>query len=195
MKDLTFTIKHLTKKLKPSREESAVVRRHNVLREKYKTRPELARIVDYAVVVGKHFDDPFHTSVEMNHELSMPLKTGLHRAVGGDHDLPNPGDILCAALAACMESTIRMIANRLDIRLSYTKVEVEAYVDVHGTLMFDKSVPVGFQNLHIEVKLGAVNTGEKTLKTLFNAAKRSCVVYQTLKPGVAITKNLTIIME
>ena len=129
----------------------------------------------------------------MNDELKTPLKTGLHRAVGGEHDYPNPGDLLCAALASCMESTIRMIANRLEIKLTHTKVLVEAIADVRGTLQFDPSVKVGFKYLDMDVELGAENAGEKIIKTVFNAAKRSCVVYQTLKPGVEIKKNFRIV--
>lgn len=31
-----------------------------------------------------------------------PLQFGIHRAIGGFHDYPNPGDLLNAALAACL---------------------------------------------------------------------------------------------
>lgn len=190
--DLKYTARHLAKKLKLRNEKSEVVKRHNKLKEIYDDDPQKAFIIDSAVVEGENLDDPFHSKVHMNDELNLPLKTGLHRAVGGDHDFSTPGDILCAALAACLESTIRMIANRLEIELAHTKVSVEAHLDVRGTLKFDKDVPVGFQKLDVEAELGSNNAGEKVLKTLFSAAVKSCVVYQTLKPGITITKNLKI---
>lgn len=190
--DLKFTAKHLAKKLKLRSEKSEVVKRHNRLKEIYDEDPQKALIIDSAVVEGEKLDDPFHSKVRMNDELKLPLKTGLHRAVGGDHDYSTPGDILCAALAVCLESTIRMIADRLEVQLDHTKVAAEATVDVRGTLRFDNSVPVGFQKMELEVELGANNAGEKVLNTLFGAAVKSCVVYQTLKPAIPITKTLKI---
>jgi len=190
--DIKFTAKHLAKKLKLRSENSEVVKRHNQLKKIYDDDPQKALIIDSAVVEGENLDDPFHTKVLMNDELSLPLKTGLHRAVGGDHDYSTPGDILCAALAVCLESTLRMIADRLEIQLEHTKVSVEANLDVRGTLKFDNSVPVGFQNMNMEVELGSNNAGEKILNTLFSAAVKSCVVYQTLKPGISIRKTLKI---
>jgi uncharacterized OsmC-like protein len=191
-KDVKFAAKHLANKLKLRSVKSEVVRRHNKLKETYDQDPNEALIVDSAVVNGENLDDPFHSKVLMNDELNLPLKTGLHRAVGGDHDYSTPGDILCGALAVCMESTIRMIADRLEVQLDHTKVSVGAHLDVRGTLRFDKSVPVGFQKMVLKVELGAKNVGEKVLNTLFRAAVKSCVVYQTLKSGISIEKTLKI---
>lgn len=38
-------------------------------------------------------------------------------AIGGDHDAPSAGDMLCSALAACMDSMIRMVADHLGVTL------------------------------------------------------------------------------
>jgi uncharacterized OsmC-like protein len=70
---------------------------------------------------------------------------GIHHAVGGYHDAPNPGDLLCAALASCLDSTLRIIAARLGVRLVALEVDVTADVDVRGTLMLDRAVPVGLR--------------------------------------------------
>lgn len=107
--------------------------------------------------------------------------------MGGDHDLPNPSDILCAALASCFESTIRLISNRLDIQLSETKVTASAEVDVRGTLMIDKSVSVGYQSMHLDVVLVSHAPNQKIMNILLRAAEQSCIVYQTIKRGVPIT--------
>lgn len=191
--DIKFSAKHLANKFKLRNVKSEVAKRHHKLKEIYDEDPKKASIVDSAVVKGENLDDPFHTKVLMNDELNYPLKTGLHRAVGGDHDYSTPGDILSAALAVCFESTLRMIADKLEIQLKHTKVSVEANVDVRGTLQFDKSVPVGFQKMTMEVELGSSNAGEKVLNTLFRAALKSCVVYQTLKSGLPVEKNLKIV--
>jgi uncharacterized OsmC-like protein len=40
---------------------------------------------------------------------------GIDEKVGGLSDRPNPGDLLCAALAACEDGTIRMVAGLLGV--------------------------------------------------------------------------------
>ena len=147
MKDLTFKAKFIAKKLNLRKDKSEVVARHTKLKEIYDQDPDQAMIEDSTYVEGINLSDPFRSEVTVSHEIRSKVKTGLHRGVGGDHDFPNPGDMLCAALASCMEGTIRMIANRLELELKHTHVDVRAYVDVRGTLMFDRSVPVGFQKM------------------------------------------------
>ncbi len=168
---------------------SVVRQRHLILHDKYQKNPESAWITDSAQVTGINLNDPFRTTVSINDKMKVPFKIGLHKAVGGDHDFPNPGDMLCASLASCFESTVRMISNKLGIELIETKIRVNAQVDVRGTLMFDKSIPVEFQSMHIDALIIAKNTNEKLLSTLLKGVKNSCVVYQTIKKGVPITLN------
>jgi uncharacterized OsmC-like protein len=195
MRDTKFLAKQILNKVKIRTKKSEVYKRQMVLNKVYVANPDAASVVDSAVVVGQNLSDPFRTEVLINSELKVPMKVGVHRAVGGDHDYPNPGDILCASLAACVESTLRMIASRLEIELFETKIEVTANIDVRGTLIMDKTVPVGFQSMHITMEIGARNLSDKMIHTLVNATKRSCVVYQTLKKGLPITKELKIISE
>ncbi len=186
MKDLKIAVKHVANKMNLRKSKSEVHSRHQKLKKEYTESPENAVIYDSAEVNGGNFEDPFRTVVSLNPILKTELKTGLHKAVGGDHDYPNPGDILCAALATCFESTLRMIANRLEIELTRTNIKVSAMVDVRGTLKFDTSVPVGFQFMKMEVDIEAADISARMHKTLINAAKGSCVVYKTLKAGVPI---------
>jgi uncharacterized OsmC-like protein len=116
-----------------------------------------------------------------------PLQFGIHRAVGGFHDYPNPGDLLSAALASCFDSTLRMIAEHLGVRLESLEVKVDAECDVRGCLMVERTVPVGFQRMLCNVRLQPKDDiGEETLKMLLAAAEHSCVVMQTLRNGVAV---------
>ena len=178
-----------SKSTKSIKDSSIVHQRHLVLYEKYQNDSTSAWITDSAEVVGMNLHDPFRTSVSINDKMKIPFKIGVHKAVGGDHDFPNPGDLLCASLASCFESTIRLIANKLKIELIETKIYTTAQVDVRGTLMIDISVPVEFQSMHIDALIIAKNTNEKLLHTLINGAKRSCIVYQTIKKGIPITLN------
>ncbi|TDS13571.1 putative OsmC-like protein [Maribacter caenipelagi] len=181
-----------TKNANSNKGGSVVHQRHILLNEKYYADPASAWITDSAEVIGLNLQDPFRTTVAINDKMKVPFKIGVHKAVGGDHDFPNPGDLLCASLASCFESTIRLICEKLGIELIETKIRANAQVDVRGTLMIDKSVPVGFQSLHIDALIIAKNTNEKLLNTLLKGAKHSCIVYQTIKKGTPITLNADI---
>ena len=187
MSNSLFKTHTFLRKVKLLKNQSPVLLRHTKLGKKYKANPSTAMITDKAEVVGSDFHDPFRTTVVMNNELNTPFRVGVHRAVGGDHDYPNPGDMLCATLASCLESTLRMIANRYSITLTKTKVSVSAKVDVRGTLRIDLATPVEFQSMHVDLVVEAKGLNKKVLRTLIQGAKKSCIIYQTLKKGTPIT--------
>lgn len=166
---------------------SIVWERQRPLAASYFQDPSLAMITDGAWVASDMQEDPFHTYVRINPELGVPFTVGVHRAVGGYHDFPNPGDILCTALAACFDSTMRLVADRLQVRLVSTDIKATARVDVRGTLMLDRNVPVGFQSMLLEVHVGVEpGTDERLIRKLLKATENSCVIFQTLKGGVPV---------
>jgi len=81
------------------------------LKESYFKEPALAMVIDHAKTSGKDTADPYHSIVEPMDGCGVSVPVGVHAAVGGKHDAPKPGDLLCAALAACQDSAIRMVAN------------------------------------------------------------------------------------
>lgn len=152
------------------------------LRAQYKASPETARVTDHARTTGAGATDPFHSVVEPMPGCGSTLPVGVHRAVGGMHDAPTPGDILCAALAACQDSAVRMVANLLGVELEFIAVDVQGDVDVRGTMAMDKQTPVGFQSLRCNIRLRAKKgTSVEILEKLQVAAERCCVVQQTLR--------------
>ena len=157
------------------------------LRNQYKSSPEDAWVIDHARTTGADAADPFHSTVEPMPGCGATLPVGVHRAIGGLHDAPTPGDILCAALAACQDSAVRMVANVLGIELEHLSVEVTGDVDVRGAMAIDNQVPVGFQSMKCDVQLRAKEgTHPKLLKKLREAAEHCCVVQQTLQNPPAI---------
>lgn len=157
------------------------------LRAQYKSSPGAAMVTDHGRAAGADSDDPFHSTVEPMPGSGAAIPVGVHRAVGGPHDAPTPGDILCAALAACQDSSVRMIANLLGVELEFLAVDVTADVDVRGTLAVDRQVPVGFQVMRCDVRLRAKEgTSPELLEKLRVAAERSCIVNQTLRSGVPV---------
>lgn len=173
---------------------SDVRARQDPLRRRYTEAPAKAMITDRARTVGGVDTDPFHGSVvpgSKDYDLVWPF--AIHRAVGGDHDGPNPGDLLCGALATCLDSTLRMIADRIGVTLTSLAVDVSADVDVRGTLLVDRDVPVGFQRMRCNVAIEAADgTPPDLLEKLMAAAEHSCVNLATLRSGVPVQTHLEI---
>jgi uncharacterized OsmC-like protein len=80
-----------------------------------------------------------------------------------------------------------MVADRLEIRIESLEVAVSAEVDVRGTLLVDRSIPVGFQVIDCRVRLQPARDADPSkLQVLFAAAEHSCVVLQTLRHGIPV---------
>ena len=138
-------------------------------------------------------DDPFHGEVEIGQGYGSFLRFGLDRYVGGLHDAPNPGDLLCAALATCVDGAIRMIADRRGVRLIALEVEVTGELDVRGCLLVDRDVRVGFEKLSTTVRLSAAEgTNRRLLDALVASAERVCVNLDTLRNGVEVTTDVVV---
>lgn len=172
--------------------KNAVYKAQASLRTQYVETPELAMVTDEARTCGIDPSDPFHSRVEPMRASAVKVPCGVHRAVGGPYDAPCPGDLLCAALAACQDSSIRMVANLMGIELIALEVQVKATVDVRGAMGIDMSVPVGFQsitcNIHLQAKEG---TPPDLLEKLRVAAQKCCVVGQTLQHPVPVTTHFS----
>jgi uncharacterized OsmC-like protein len=166
---------------------SLVSRAQADLRSRYKDIPELARTTSQAVTGGVPPDDPFHGLVRPGPQGSAPIAFGTHSAVGGPYDAPCPGDLMCAALAACMDSSIRLVANLLGVELLALEVRVQGSLDVRGALGIGKDVPVGFQAVSAHVRLKARDgTPPEQLAQLRTAVERCCVVARTLQTPPAL---------
>lgn len=154
--------------------------------ELYKREPSAAQIVDVAATQYSD-EDPLHSSVTLGPNNDTTIAVALHSAVGGDSDGPVPGDILAASLASCLDSALRVVADRLGVSIQHLLVTVRAEVDVRGTLLVDPAVPVGFQALHLHLELRLSPADEAKRTRLIKAAEQSCVVLQTLRNGVEVS--------
>lgn len=171
---------------------SVVAERQAPLRARYAASPrealtrKSARTSSARVAAG----DPFHGEVEVGHGYGSSLRFGLDRQIGGLQDAPNPGDLLCAALAACEDGAIRMIANLLGIELTELAVEVSGELDVRGCLGADPNVRIGFEALECVVRLvAAPGTEPRQLEALRATAERFCVNLDTLREGTEIATS------
>jgi uncharacterized OsmC-like protein len=171
--------------------------RYRELVQRYTERPEAARLHKRARTGPSSGSDPFHTSVSPlntnpdEQDYGVTLRTGADRAVGGLHDTPNPGELICAALAACFDGTARMIAAQLGVELERIEVEVNAEMDVRGMLAMDPSAKVGLQVMSLDAHLVAVEgTDPAVVKSIAKAAEKLCVNLDTLRSGVEIEVSL-----
>lgn len=130
------------------RRTSRVARRQDPLRARYQQDPAAAVTVKHVRSVQDAATDAWHGAVEPVGDFPVARWAfGTDAKVGGDDDLPNSGHLLCAALAACEDNTVRMVAERLGVGIEELSVEVVGEVDCRGCLAVDRSVGVGFRSL------------------------------------------------
>ncbi|MET0544457.1 MAG: OsmC family protein [Variovorax sp.] len=158
------------------------------LRATYRSDPAQALVTDIAWTQGEgDLASPMLGRVHFGSHAAAHADYGVHHAIGGTHVAPVPGDLLCAALASCQESSLRMVADVLGIELVRLGVTVRGHVDVRGTLG-DPLVPVAFHSFEVSVQLRvAPDTHPQRLRQLYRAAERACVVLQTLRAGVPVS--------
>jgi uncharacterized OsmC-like protein len=172
---------------------NALCKDQGELRKRYRVdAPGEALVTDTATSVAKSGDSPMWGSVQIGAPgFGVTVPVGVHRGVGGRHDLPVPGDILCAALVACVDTTIRILSNNLRVPLASLEVEVQADCDLRGTLLVDPSVRVGFNAMRVSVKaVPGPGVASKQVEGLVQMAEKCCVVLQTLKNSVDVAFQL-----
>src|SRR2546428_13855489 len=80
------------------------------IRQRYKDDPQAAQIRLRVFSAQADLSDPLHCSAVGVSTPDISWRSGAHPAVGGTGDVPCSGDLLLGALAACQETTIRMVA-------------------------------------------------------------------------------------
>lgn len=112
---------------------------------------------------------------------------GIDDKVGGDDDRPNPGHLLCAALAACLESTTRILADHFGVQIDDLTVEVAGEVDVRGCLAVDRGVRPGFRHIGAEIRIRpAPGTDPVRVQQILGQVEALCVTLDTIRHGVQV---------
>lgn len=164
--------------------------RQQPLAKTYKKHPTRAWVTDVARTQWRT-DDPLHGGILFGPDECGPYPIAVHAAVGGDGDGPVPGDVLCGALASCLDSTVRVVSDRFRAGLERLSVHVTAEVDVRGTLCLDPEVPVAFQRMTVEVDLVlSEGTPARLRDRILETAEHCCVVYQTLRRALPIEMRI-----
>jgi len=131
--------------------------------------------------------DPLHVAITPDSVPGVTFRSGAHPAVGGDDDAPCSADLLLAALAACQEVTLRMVAANMGIDLEGLEVTVEGDWDPRGTLAMGRDFPIGLTGIrvHSRAVVREDERGERA-ERLLRSAERYCVVLDTLRRGVPV---------
>lgn len=160
--------------------------RQTPIREQYRADPESAHIVLTVASGDSDLGDPLHCAIVPRSAPTVSWRSGAHAAVGGEGDVACSGDLLIGALAACQETTIRMVAANMGIELDSLRVEVEADWDARGTLAMG-TFPIGLTGIRCRTSVRVPDDvqGERA-ERLLRSAEKYCVVLNTLRNGVPV---------
>ena len=169
--------------------------RHQVLADLYEKDPKEAIVQDVGETSSEFVPGSTHLYSQVQAgSYGLPrISLGSHEKIGGNGEFPNPGELLCASIAACFDSCVRLISCRLGVELQHLAVKAVAEVDVRGTLKMKADVPVAFQTISLDVSITAhPEVPVITLEAILKAAEESCIVMQTIKsaPEISITSHI-----
>ena len=155
------------------------------LRERYVAEPDSAPLTLRVHSGPSDLADPLHCAVGPDAVPDVTWRSGAHAAVGGEGDVPCSGDLLLAALAACQEVTIRMVAANLGFDIETLEVSAEGDWDPRGTLAMGRGFPVGLTAIRAHTRIVIRgDVAQERAERLLRSAERYCVVLATLRGGV-----------
>ena len=156
------------------------------LKERYREDPESAVIT---LKAEGQLGEGISCRVDTGRAL---VEAGLHPATGGSGLQACSGDMLLEALAACAGVTLGAVATAIGVAVRSGTVRAEGDLDFRGTLGVSKEAPVGFQAIRLHFDLDTDATDEQ-LATLLKLTERYCVVYQTIRQGVAAKASYSVV--
>jgi len=162
--------------------DAAALRRAQApLKERYRSDPEAAQVPLGAS--GDFRDDQITCTVD---GWAGPVRSGLHRATGGDGSDACSGDLLLEALVACAGVTFRSVATAYGVEVHAAGITASSTFDARGTLGLERTVPVGVGPVEVVIEVGTT-ADDETLERLAHATERYCVVGQSLAVPPTIT--------
>src|SRR5256884_8622152 len=162
------------------------------IRQRYRDDPQAAQIRLKVRSSQADLTDPLHCAAQPVSIPNISWLSGAHPAVGGTGDVPCSGDLLLGALAACQETTIRMVAANMGIELAALEVEIEGDWDARGTLAMG-DYPIGLTAIRCTTRVTVSQDvrGERA-ERLLRSAEKYCVVLNTLRNGVPVESNFSL---
>jgi uncharacterized OsmC-like protein len=113
------------------------------------------------------------------------IRAGLHPAAGGSDRDACSAELLLESLVACAGVTFAAVATNMSIGIRSCEIEAAGDMDFRGTLGVDRSAPVGLTAIRLNFKVDS-DAPTESIEKLISLTERYCVIYQTIKQGVAI---------
>lgn len=162
-------------------------RRQQPLRRAYTEDPAQAISTKRVASAPSADSDAWHGRITAPGFPGTTWDYGIDAKVGGDDDRPNPGHLLCAALAACLESTTRIVADHFGVQIEDLVVEVVGDVDVRGCLAMDRCVRPGFRHIDAEIRLHPEpGTDANRVRQMLDQVEALCVTLDTIRHGTRV---------
>jgi uncharacterized OsmC-like protein len=143
------------------------------LKERYEENPEEARITLSAT--GEEQADVRSCNVDIGRAV---YEAELHEGAAGPGTGACSGDLLLGALAACAQLTAQAVADAFGLDASI-ETDVSGDLDLRGTMGLDEDVPVGFEEIRLDISVKG-DVDADTAAALQRATEKYCVVYRTL---------------
>jgi uncharacterized OsmC-like protein len=110
---------------------------------------------------------------------------------GGTGLAPHPGQMMRAALVACLAMGYRIWGARLDVAIDEVEVDVLCETDVRGQLGL-ADVAVGWQRIFVDVRITSA-APEADVRRLVETADRLSPLLANLSPAIERTHNLRVL--
>jgi uncharacterized OsmC-like protein len=104
---------------------------------------------------------------------------------GGTNSAPRPGEMVLAALGACIEITYRLHAEYMGIVIDGIRTRVTGVTDARGFLPDSDGVRPGFQKVDVTVLIDSP-AGEEDLERLRRAVDVHCPVLDDLRSPIPV---------
>jgi uncharacterized OsmC-like protein len=99
---------------------------------------------------------------------------------------PNPAELLLAALAACLTTSLVYVAAARKVRLTAVSSTVEGDMDVRGALGLSDDVRNGFEQIRVHFHVEG-DASEEKLRELVQRAQQRSAVFDMVTNGVPVS--------
>jgi uncharacterized OsmC-like protein len=109
----------------------------------------------------------------------------------GTNEFANPQEYLLAATNACVAVGFASVAAVMGVELTKLELEITGDIDLRGFLDIDRSVPPGYERLHMTVRIAGNGTPEQFQK-MHEVVQRTSPNFYNISHPIALTSKLVI---
>lgn len=161
--------------------------RQQPLKDRYRQDPASAVLI-HSARSEPMLEDPTRSRITTGNQT---WEVAAHPMAGGPEGMACSGDVLLAALAACQEITLKMVAASMGIVLDDLRVTVTGEMDFRGTMGVDRETPVGYQRIICDIRI-LTRDEPARVQRMAEKAEHYCVVRATLTHGVPVESRIVV---